>query len=104
MSRARVLLSNRGPATGAAAAAIAIAAGSVGNQGGKRRRVIKLSRLNGKEFILNAHLIKFVEKTPDTLITLRDGEKVMVREEPEEVVRRAVEYLRRLRVLPDRND
>ena len=65
--------------------------------------MIKLTRLNGHPFILNAHLIKFIESTPDTLITLRDGDKVMVQEHPEEVVRRAVEYRRSVQVLPDRN-
>lgn len=62
--------------------------------------MIKLTRLGGKEFILNAELIKFVEQTPDTMVTLRDGEKVMVRESPEEVIRRAVEYSRSIRLLP----
>lgn len=62
--------------------------------------MIKLTRLNGKEFILNARLIKFIESTPDTMVTLRDGEKVMVKEPPEEVVRRAVEYGRSLLLAP----
>jgi flagellar protein FlbD len=62
--------------------------------------VIKLTRLNGKPFILNARLIKFVESTPDTLITLRDGDKVMVQETPEEVVRRAVDHGRSLKSIP----
>lgn len=62
--------------------------------------VIKLTRLNGQEFIVNAQFIKFLEKTPDTLVTLRDGDKFIVREEPEVVIRRMVEYQRSLRVLP----
>lgn len=62
--------------------------------------MIKLTRLNGQEFVLNAHLIKFVEVTPDTLITLRDGEKLMVRESPDIVIHRAVEYRRSLQIIP----
>jgi flagellar protein FlbD len=62
--------------------------------------MIKLSRLNGHPFILNAELIKFIEETPDTLITLRDGEKMMVLESSQEVVRRAMEYRRSMRWLP----
>ncbi|QDU63764.1 Flagellar protein (FlbD) [Planctomycetes bacterium Pan216] len=62
--------------------------------------MIKLTRLNGQAFVLNSELIKFIEKTPDTLLTLRDGDKVMVREEPEEVVRRVVEYVRSLQYVP----
>jgi flagellar protein FlbD len=62
--------------------------------------MIKLTRINGHEFVVNAHLIKFVESTPDTLVTLRDGEKIMVRETPDEVVHRAVEYRRSLQWIP----
>ena len=55
--------------------------------------MITLHRLNGKEFILNSELIKFVEATPDTLITLSPNEeKFMVQESVEDVVNRAIEY------------
>lgn len=63
--------------------------------------MIKLTRFNGAEFILNADLIKFIEKTPDTVVTLRDGEKVLVKEAPEEVVRRSIEYRRALYFVPE---
>jgi flagellar protein FlbD len=57
--------------------------------------MIQLHRLNGKEFILNAELIKFVESTPDTLITLSEkDEKFMVKESVNEVVQRVVDYKR----------
>lgn len=57
--------------------------------------MITLHRLNGKEFVLNAEQIKFVERTPDTVITLAfDGEKFMVKESVEEVIRKVVEYKR----------
>jgi flagellar protein FlbD len=62
--------------------------------------MIQLTRLNGQEFILNAELIKFVEQTPDTVVTLREGERIIVKEPIEEVVRRTVEYHRSLRWLP----
>jgi len=62
--------------------------------------VIKVTRLNGKALVVNAELIRFVEETPDTLITLRGNEKIMVREKLDEVVRRAIEYGRSLRVVP----
>jgi flagellar protein FlbD len=58
--------------------------------------MIRLTRLAGKEFVLNAELIKFIEETPDTLVTLRDGEKVLVRESPETVIERAIGYLREI--------
>lgn len=64
--------------------------------------MIPLTRLNGQEFILNAELIKYIEETPDTLVTLRDGDKIMVRESPADVVRRSMEYRRTLHWLPER--
>ena len=50
--------------------------------------MIKLHRLNKKEFVLNADLIRYLESTPDTLITLQGGEdKIMVLESVDEVLR-----------------
>jgi len=62
--------------------------------------MIRLTRLNGKEFVVNADLIKFVDETPDTIVTLTSGEKVMVEEKVDEVVRRVVQYQRSIRVFP----
>ena len=59
--------------------------------------MITVTRLNKKSLVINAELIKFVEKTPDTLITLTTGDKLMVLESLAEVVAKAVEYGRRLR-------
>ncbi|MCZ6601436.1 MAG: flagellar FlbD family protein [Planctomycetota bacterium] len=60
--------------------------------------MIRLTRLNGKEFFLNAELIKFVEQTPDTVVTLISGEKVIVAETADGVVDRVIEFGKRLRV------
>lgn len=55
-----------------------------------------MHRLNGKEFVLNADTIKFVEATPDTVITLTtNDEKFMVKESVGEVIRLAIEYKRK---------
>lgn len=55
--------------------------------------MIQLHRMNGKEFILNSDQIKFIEATPDTLITLGvDNEKFMVKESVKEVVEKVIEY------------
>lgn len=57
--------------------------------------MITLHRLNGKEFVLNAEQIKFVEATPDTLVTLAQGdEKFMVKESVKEVVDLVIDYKR----------
>ena len=48
--------------------------------------MIKLTRLDGELFILNADLIRYVEARPDTFITLTTGERVVVAETMDEVL------------------
>jgi flagellar protein FlbD len=62
--------------------------------------MIRLTRLNKDEFILNAELIRYVECCPDTLITLVSGDTLMVRESLGEVVRRAVAYHQAKNLIP----
>lgn len=64
--------------------------------------MIELSRLNGKKFILNCELIKTIESTPDTVICLTGGEKLMVREPVADVMSKTMDYLKRLRQEPPR--
>jgi len=54
--------------------------------------MIKLTRLDGEQFVLNAELIRYVESRPDTFITLTSGERLIVTEAMDEVVERAVTY------------
>ncbi|HZW09565.1 MAG TPA: flagellar FlbD family protein [Phycisphaerales bacterium] len=61
--------------------------------------MITLHRLNGKQFVLNAELIRTVEENPDTTITLVNGDHVVVREPMGDVVQRCIEYGRLLRRL-----
>lgn len=58
--------------------------------------MIELTKLNGAQFILNAELIEIIEATPDTVITLINGRKMMVKESVDDVVTKAVEYKKRL--------
>ncbi len=62
--------------------------------------MIKLTRLNEKKIVINAEMIKFIEETPDTLITLRDSDKILVRESVDEVILKAIEYGRIVRNIP----
>lgn len=62
--------------------------------------MIKLTRMNNKEFVLNAELIQFLEETPDTVVTLVNHEKIMVKEAVDEVVQRVIEYYRSIRCFP----
>ncbi len=54
--------------------------------------MIKLTRLTGESFILNAELIEYIEARPDTFITLTNGQRLVVAESMDEVMRRAVAY------------
>jgi flagellar protein FlbD len=56
--------------------------------------MIQLTRLNNQALTVNSDLIKFVEQSPDTLITLITGEKIVVRESAEQVLARIVEFRR----------
>ena len=63
--------------------------------------MIRLTRLNGNAFVLNADLIKFVEEVPDTIVTLQNGEKILVAETADKVVDLSLEYARLTRYLPE---
>jgi len=58
--------------------------------------MIELTRLNGNPMVLNSDLIKTAEASPDTMLTLINGEKLIVREETAEVVERILAYRARL--------
>lgn len=56
--------------------------------------MIKLKRLNGTEFVLNAELVEQIEKTPDTVITLMTGNNIVVRESVDQVIQKIIDYRR----------
>jgi flagellar protein FlbD len=56
--------------------------------------VILLTRFNGNKFYLNAELIRSVESTPDTVITLTSGEKILVKDSVKEVIKKIIIYKR----------
>ena len=58
--------------------------------------MIELTRLNGTPMVLNSDLIKTAEASPDTMLTLINGEKMIVREECGEVMERVIAYRARL--------
>ena len=58
--------------------------------------MIELTRLNGNPILLNSDLIKMAEASPDTMLTLINGEKVIVREELNDVLERVLAYRARL--------
>lgn len=58
--------------------------------------MIHVARLDGTALIVNADLIETIEERPDTVVTLVNGKKFIVREEARELIQRVVDY--RLRV------
>jgi flagellar protein FlbD len=54
--------------------------------------MIELTRLNGQAMVVNCDLIKYVESSPDTMLTLIHGEKIVISEPCDEVVRRITAY------------
>ena len=65
----------------------------------EKSQVIKLTRLNGDEFVVNAEQIRFVESRPDTFITLTSNDRLIVKETVDEDVQRSVAHSRSLRSL-----
>ena len=59
--------------------------------------MICLTRLNGQQFVINADKIRYVEATPDTVVCCETGDKLMVKESIQEVMRKAIEYARTIR-------
>ncbi|MCD6335849.1 MAG: endoflagellar protein [Candidatus Latescibacterota bacterium] len=62
--------------------------------------MIRITRLNNTELIVNADLIEFIEATPDTIITLTTGQKLIASEPVEEIIERVIAFRRRI-TLPD---
>jgi flagellar protein FlbD len=56
--------------------------------------MIQLTRINHVPIVLNDDLIEHIETTPDTVISLTNGQKFVVLESPEQVVERVIEFRR----------
>ena len=54
--------------------------------------MIKLTKMNRTSLILNSDLIEHIEETPDTVITLTNGQKLMVQESAEDIVARVLAF------------
>ena len=56
--------------------------------------MIQVTRLDQSQLTINPDLIIFMEETPDTIITLSNGEKIMVLERVSEIIRRVIQFRR----------
>jgi flagellar protein FlbD len=54
--------------------------------------MIELTRLNNKSFYLNSDLIEMIEATPDTVITLTNGKKLVVSDATDDIINQIVEF------------
>jgi flagellar protein FlbD len=63
--------------------------------------MIRLTRINRVPLVLNSDLIEHLEATPDTVIALTTGQKLVVMESADEVVRRVIEFRRSIANRPE---
>lgn len=58
--------------------------------------MIQVERLNGSSYFINPHMIESMECLPDLTITMLSGKKIVVRNSPEDVVNKIIEYRSRI--------
>lgn len=63
--------------------------------------MIRLTRINRAPLVLNSDLIEHVEATPDTVIALTNGQKLVVLESADEVIRKVIEFRRLIANRPE---
>ena len=59
-------------------------------------KIIRLSRLDGSEIIINAELIELIESTPDTVISLTSNRRMIVKEDVDTVIDKVIDYKRKI--------
>jgi flagellar protein FlbD len=57
--------------------------------------MVRITRLNNTILVVNADMIEFIEATPDTIVTLTTGRKVVAKETVDELIEKVVAYKRR---------
>ena len=58
--------------------------------------MIQVSRLNGESYYVNSNLIKTIEETPNTVITLTTEKKLIVKEKVTEIINKIIVYNRKI--------
>lgn len=56
--------------------------------------MIQLTRINGTELLVNEQFIEIAEQTPDTVVTMQNGHRYLVKESIEEIIGKSVQYSR----------
>ncbi|WP_129596939.1 flagellar FlbD family protein [Anaerophilus nitritogenes] len=58
--------------------------------------MIKVTRLSGKKYMINCDLIESIESTPDTVITLTTGKKIVVLEDVDQMIDKIIKYKQKI--------
>ncbi|MBI6875776.1 flagellar FlbD family protein [Clostridium aciditolerans] len=58
--------------------------------------MIKITGLDKKEFVINSEHIEKLEQIPESVITLTNGHKYLVKESNDEIIRKVIEYKRKI--------
>ena len=58
--------------------------------------MVKVTKINGAQLVINAELVELIEFTPDTIVTLTTGKKIILKDGVDDLIRRIVEYRRRV--------
>ena len=58
--------------------------------------MIDVMRLDGKKYWVNPHMIESMETTPDLTLTMLSGRKIIVRNSPEDVIDKIIEYRKKI--------
>lgn len=66
--------------------------------------MVTLTKLNNQIFTINSNLIETIEETPDTVIALTTGNKFVVKETPQEIINKIIEYQREIHHLEYRKE
>ncbi len=70
----------------------------------KSGTMVRVTRLNGAEVVVNASVIESLESTPDTVVRLLNGQRLAVRETVDEVIRKVISYQWELHQPPRRGE
>ena len=62
--------------------------------------MIRLTRLNNQPIVVNAEMVESLEATPDTVVSLANGQKLAVLETVDEVIAEIVHYQQKVREKP----
>lgn len=63
--------------------------------------MIESTRLDGTTFYVSPHQIEIIEKTPDTVLCLVSGKRIIVEESPDEIIDRIIDYRRQIGETPE---